>query len=143
MSRPKRMAEVCILDGCESKAHCRDLCKRHYNRLWRHGDVTIGDPLQKFMSHVQKTDGCWLWTGFLMNRYGRASHHSKKVRAHRLAYELLIAPIPEGMHVLHKCDNPPCVNPAHLFLGTHLDNMRDMEAKGRAKWIQDNLRGRA
>lgn len=76
---------------------------------------------------------CWLWTGFLNNRgYGRLTRKPRHLFAHRAAWELTYGSVPDGLWVLHRCDNPPCCNPAHLFLGTHQDNMDDMAAKGRA-----------
>lgn len=86
----------------------------------------------RFWSKVQKTDGCWEWQGGRFNfGYGRAWDGERQVLAHRLAFALTSGAIPDGLHVLHKCDVPLCVNPAHLFLGTHADNMADKCAKGR------------
>lgn len=77
---------------------------------------------------------CWMWSRPRKDGYGDLRDPkklSKKVLAHRAMFELFNGPIPEGLGVLHKCDNPGCVNPEHLFLGTHTDNMQDMAAKGR------------
>lgn len=77
--------------------------------------------------------GCWIFTGFLTNKgYGNFSIATSTSRlAHRVSYELFCGQIPEGKHVLHRCDMPACINPDHLFLGTHLDNVTDMVRKNR------------
>ena len=87
----------------------------------------------RFQRKVQITDSCWLWTGCLKKRdgYGWVGRNKKQMGAHRYAWILINGPIPDGLCVLHKCDNPPCVNPDHLFLGTQVDNIRDMQSKGR------------
>lgn len=75
---------------------------------------------------------CWPWLrGRAKKGYGVISHERKQVRASHLAWILSHEEIPDGMLVLHRCDNPPCCNPAHLFLGTIGDNMRDRNTKGR------------
>lgn len=84
----------------------------------------------RFWAKVEKADGCWLWRGSLRaNGYGRYGRSGEGT--HRIAWVLTNGPIRDSLWVLHCCDNPPCVNPAHLFLGTHQDNMTDRNAKGR------------
>lgn len=91
--------------------------------------------LERFLEKVGATTptGCIEWTAYRQPRgYGAISVGAKQELAHRVSWMLHNGPIPSGMHVLHKCDNQPCVNPEHLFIGTHADNMRDRSAKGRA-----------
>ena len=79
--------------------------------------------------------GCWLWTGFTIGPgYGKLSWHGKVIRSNRASYEAWNGPIPDGMHVLHVCDVRNCINPDHLWLGTHDDNMADMKRKGRVNF---------
>jgi hypothetical protein len=90
---------------------------------------------ERFWRHVDKRgpDECWPWTAHRdKNGYGNSSLHQKAFRAHRLAFYLETGTMPPpDMCVCHRCDNPPCCNPAHLFLGTNADNTRDRDQKGR------------
>ena len=94
----------------------------------------FGDDEARFWSLVRKadSDACWEWNGPRTKRnYGMVTIARQKVPAHRAAWELTSGPIPAGLFVCHRCDNPPCVRPDHLFLGTALENNQDMWAKNR------------
>ena len=96
----------------------------HYNTpdsIWKRIDKT-GGP-----------DVCWPWLGARLKKmgYGQTHWRGRTVYAHRMVYELTYGKIPDGLNVLHKCDNPSCCNPSHLFLGTNTDNVVDKMVKGR------------
>ena len=87
--------------------------------------------------HTDKSGGpeaCWIWRGPSGGRgYGVLRYQNKRWAAHRMSWTQANGPIPTGMHMCHRCDNPPCVNPAHLYPGTDADNMRDRDSRGRSK----------
>lgn len=96
---------------------------------WSHQGKTF---IQRFFEKVIKSDGCWEWTaGKIPFGYGRLNLNGTRFVAHRCSWVIHFGDIPKGMCVLHTCDNPACVRPDHLFLGTYSDNTRDAMRKGR------------
>lgn len=96
----------------------------------------------KEKSIPEPNSGCWLWEATTRRGYGRVRVNGKMTTATRASYATFICD-PGDLHVLHKCDNPLCINPEHLFLGNHNDNMRDMSTKCRAARGPDNKMFRA
>lgn len=136
-SRRRRVACVCDLCGAnfeikESEAkygrglHCSKKCQ----------DDARGRLLLTFWNWVDRSDpgGCWPWTRSTNgDGYGLLRVGDRITRTHQHAWRLTHGPIPAGMEVCHRCDNPPCCRPDHLFLGTHEENMADMRLKGRRR----------
>ena len=137
----------CAFDGCERDAVSKGYCDKHYRRLLKRGDVNDhgsrkvddGNAVERFHRKYEIDEsGCWLWIGGTrLNSKGvpyprHWTDDKKSIGAHRFSFELVRGAIPKGMYVCHKCDTPLCVNPDHLFVGTHHDNMRDMVQKKRS-----------
>lgn len=144
------MAELCAVKGCARTPERREWCFMHYMRWHRHGDplhrernLTKGPPEVRFWAKVKVGEAheCWPWTASVFkdrNGYGKFNAgqgigSTLTVYAHRYAYHLT-RQMPIDLDVLHGCDNPVCVNPAHLHAGTAADNAREMVARGRDAW---------
>ena len=144
-----RKPTPCTVDGCPSFVWSRGWCITHYSRARKHGDPNVvlphtKPPLNsrpkrerweaKIRHSDHATNGCCEWVGAHSSfGYGqlRTGQRGLIEMAHRLAWEFEVGPIPEGLSVLHRCDNPPCCRPSHLFLGTQKDNMVDAATKNR------------
>lgn len=123
----------CKVDGCDRPSRCFGMCGKHYQRVYKHGDPhytkmpSLGLPLRDRLLMNCKTVGdCWEWTGAKNKGYGRIqiAHPERKSRqVHRVAYEIYIGPIPEGLTLDHLCRNKACFNPSHLEPVTAVENV--------------------
>lgn len=130
----------CSIPGCDGIYDSHGMCGKHYMAFLRNGDPTLivqvqhhGKTLEERLAlRTKKGPKCWEWIGARnLQGYGVMRVGEGNMQAHRVAYVIRYGDIPEGMNVLHRCDNPSCVRVSHLFLGTLADNNSDMRNKGR------------
>lgn len=154
-----RSMKVCSIQGCEVQAKSKSpLCSSHNRRQAKYGDPTAGPPIRRHpprglspikafqrLAPTGPPDECWEWPATRTSSgYGQIYAEGKFHGAHRLALEAFTGePVPRSADALHSCDNPPCVNPAHLRVGTNLTNIRDKTSRNRcaeSRISRDTLR---
>lgn len=163
MAKPRIAPDTCTVDGCNLPYRARGYCSGHWTRWNIKGDPLAHIPLRsqgvgftiRFWREVDKNGSipqacpergaCWLWNGYTTDSgYGLITpdnwdHKSSRPRSHRISLELYLGrPLGKGMWALHHCDNPPCVNPDHLYEGTRKDNERDKIERDRVRRGRDH-----
>lgn len=149
--------ELCQIASCGCKKRALGYCKRHYQRFKRYGDPRVTRLLRVSLSRREElieamfarrqitASSCWEWNGPKRGRgYGLIHVEGKIMGIHRLSAFLFLGfDTSSPLFVCHKCDNPPCFNPDHLFIGTALENMQDKERKGRSNKARGSRNGMA
>lgn len=135
---------MCVIENCNEKSHGHGLCRHHYNAWKKYGNPLaakehFGTLFERFFRYAQKgqsENDCWKWTAAKnlkgYGKIGTAGKGSKIEGAHRVSWMIHNnQKIPDGMFILHSCDNPECTNPLHLRVGTRSENMKDMYDRAR------------
>ena len=148
--------KTCSIPDCGARHKARGLCGRHLFRYYKHGDpsvnlapknVPVAERISAKTDRSAGPNGCWPFSGG--GSKSRSGHRrmwldGRMVQVHRIAWELQIGkPVPDGLVVRHSCDNPQCVNPAHLLVGTISDNNQDRDERGRHVSLPGSLNGNA
>lgn len=144
---------ICQVADCDLTHYGRGYCQKHYSRWYRYGDPQLvqhkgrrpQDVGERIARRSVPAGECLIYTGRAVNRSGHRQiwRDGRMASVHRVAYEVAHGPVPTGLVVMHRCDNPPCVNPAHLVLGTVADNNRDRDRKGRHRPLPGSSNGNA
>lgn len=136
----------CCVNGCLRVAYCKKMCRAHYSRYKRNGTtISLRDPIKRFWDKVDLFGPihpihgqCWSWMGRINeDGYGKFDVDDTEVGAHRFLWETCFGQLPVGINVLHRCDNPSCVNLDHLFTGDQNENNQDKCRKGRQPLGED------
>lgn len=135
MNQDMAVVSQCSFRGCNRGAVSRGWCKAHWQTWSRNGkpEVLFTDltPLERLLRFVQKSEDCWVWTGYVEGGYGRLSFNGEQIMAHRFSFEIHKKKIPIGMQVDHLCCNTRCVNPEHLEAVTSKENICRSILRGR------------
>lgn len=143
---------ICSVDGCENPFDSRGMCRKHSDKARRSGQIpvvqrrNVGESPRQRIERIGwevAENECWIYNG-PRRRWGYTCVYIAgrgTLAAHRVSYEVYVGPIPDGLILMHSCDNPPCINPKHLRPGTNHENTQDMLAKGRHR-TAPHARGR-
>lgn len=144
-TRKMKHSPLCGVGGCDRAYYAKDMCRLHWERVRRNGaterlTIDPSTPPDERLAKLSRREGdCIVYTGHLnANGYGQITFRGKNIAVHRLAYETYHGTLATDAVVCHMCDNPPCINPNHLYAGTHADNGRDKRVRRRSTFGERN-----
>lgn len=138
--------KICSIQGCSGQHVARGFCRRHYVQQRRSGSLQCKPPETDDSQYLLKRikvnhSGCWIWQQSTREGYGRLVRHGRTWNAHVFSFSALVRSISDGEQINHKCHVRSCCNPDHLYAGSQSENMADMKAAGRSRYLRGNENG--